>query len=119
MAKQLIDSMTVAWDPERYVDDYRQRLTKLVDKHLAKKQGLVRESEAAEHDTEDAATNVVDFMALLKNSLGRKGRASASPKAADDDNAPAARPRKAAGKMTATKKTAKPAPKKQGARNSR
>lgn len=77
MAEQLIESMTVDWEPGRYIDDYRDRLVKLVDKHVAKKQGLVKESKADDREPEDAATNVVDFMALLKNSLKRKGSTAA------------------------------------------
>jgi DNA end-binding protein Ku len=78
MATQLIDSMTVDWAPERYVDDYRERLTELVDKHLANKSGLVHEEEGGDHAPENAATNVVDFMALLKDSLKKKEKSGES-----------------------------------------
>lgn len=122
MARQLIDSMTVDWDPERYVDDYRERLTKLVDKHLTKKQGLVSESAATEHESEDAATNVVDFMALLKNSLGKKGRPAARSGAQDEEGSVATGARKtSARKVAASKKAAaaRPAAKKRTAKSAR
>jgi DNA end-binding protein Ku len=73
MANELIDSMTVEWQPDRYIDDYRERLSQLVEKQLARKQGLIHEETAVEALPENAATNVVDFMALLKNSLNKKG----------------------------------------------
>jgi DNA end-binding protein Ku len=130
MAEQLIDSMTVEWEPDRYVDDYRERLVKLVDKHVARKQGLVSEPKSDEHEPENAATNVVDFMALLKNSLNRKGGGSLGKQAASGKQAgsspvtttpkkkaarkagaaksPAAQsPKKSAPKTSARKKTAK------------
>ncbi|MDB6060319.1 MAG: Ku protein [Verrucomicrobiaceae bacterium] len=68
MATQLIDTMSVPWNPESYIDDHRQRLSELVEKQLASKKGLIHEDEDADEPTE-AATNVVDFMALLKKSL--------------------------------------------------
>lgn len=112
MAQQLIDSMTVDWEPGRYVDDYRERLTKLVDKHLAKKQGLVREVDEEEREDEGTATNVVDFMALLKNSLSRKGGSAAT----DDEGSP--RKARAAAKKTAAKKSPRKAPAKAASKKS-
>jgi DNA end-binding protein Ku len=105
MAEQLIESMTVDWEPTRYVDDYRERLVKLVDKHLASKQGIVRERKEEDDHGEDAATNVVDFMALLKNSLNRKGKAPA--KQPEQKKASDTPPKKAARKAPA-KSPAKP-----------
>ena len=121
MAEQLIDSMTVEWEPQNYVDDYRERLVKLVDKHVAKRQGLVREAKADEREPENAATNVVDFMALLKNSLNRKGKNPAGKQAQSARTAAVAPNKKAsrkpaestkspatkAGKTPARKKSAK------------
>jgi DNA end-binding protein Ku len=121
MAEQLIDSMTVEWRPQNYVDDYRERLVKLVDKHVAKKQGLVREAKADEREPENAATNVVDFMALLKNSLNRKGKSPAGKQAQSAKTVAVAPKKKAprkpaestkspatkAGKTPAKKKSAK------------
>lgn len=71
MATQLVDSMTVPWNAENYVDDYRDKLTKILEKRLAAKQGLVQEP-GTEEESVEAATNVVDFMSLLKESLKKK-----------------------------------------------
>ena len=72
MAEQLIDSMTVKWNAATYQDDYREKLTKIVEKRVAAKKGLIEEDDSEEVSAE-AATNVVDFMALLKQSLQKKG----------------------------------------------
>lgn len=80
MAGQLVDSMTVAWTPGDYVDDYRQRLTEIVEKQLASKQGLIHETEEHQEAFEHATTNVVDFMSLLEESL-KSGRRSAGARA--------------------------------------
>ncbi len=72
MATQLVDSMTVEWQAESYRDDYRDQLIRVVEERVAAKQGLIRE-EPEEEAPPEAATNVVDFMALLKESLKNKG----------------------------------------------
>lgn len=63
MARSLIDSMTVGWDPEQYRDTYRQRVMDLID---AKRRG---ESVVSEGETGDTAA-VVDLMQALERSLG-------------------------------------------------
>jgi DNA end-binding protein Ku len=111
MAEQLIESMTVAWEPARYVDDYRERLSRLVDKHLARKQGVVRESKSRDSEPENAATNVVDFMALLKNSLHRKGGTKADADGGTPRQKAAATTPKKPAKKAAAKSSPKPAAK--------
>jgi DNA end-binding protein Ku len=84
MAKQLVDSMTVKWDVASYTDDYRETLMKIVEKRLGSKRGLIQE--VPEEPEVDTATNVVDFMALLKQSLQKKG-GSRGEKAAEKKSA--------------------------------
>jgi DNA end-binding protein Ku len=78
MASQLVESMTAPWKPEQYKDEFHGRLRKLIDETTAKRRGkktrVPSEPEAA---TVEETTNVVDFMALLKRSLEKKGTASA------------------------------------------
>lgn len=71
MAAQLVESMSMPWQPDDYQDRYRERLLTIVEKHLAE-QG--EEEVVVEPETErpEAATNVVDFMSLLKQSLEQK-----------------------------------------------
>jgi DNA end-binding protein Ku len=98
MAGKLIDSMTVAWQPADYIDDHRERLAALVEKRLAAKQGLIHETEEHEQKFEHAATNVVDFMALLEKSLkSGKRKAGAETTEVDEATTAPARSRKKAG----------------------
>lgn len=82
MAAQLIESMSSPWQPEHYKDEFRARLGKVIEKRM-KRKGVVRPIEEAEAP-EDATTNVVDFMALLKKSIQSEKRTPAK-------SAPAAR----------------------------
>src|SRR5690606_3932648 len=72
MAAQLEESMTVEFDPDSYVDDFRARLHEVIDARIRAQEGTVTTPEAEEED-EQPATNVVDFMALLRQSLAGKG----------------------------------------------
>ena len=108
MAEQLIESMAGQWNPKEYKDEFRDRLSKVIDERLRSK-GKVPKKDIAEDDTPDnAATNVVDFMALLQKSLSTNKRTPAK-------EAPA---KKATGKKPAAKKAAakKPAAKKKPVR---
>lgn len=81
MASQLLESMTVEWNPEDYADEFRARLRKLIDERVAKQQGKkVKASKAPAAEAPHATTNVVDFMALLKRSLDKKDGAAAGSK---------------------------------------
>ncbi len=113
MATQLIENMTVPWNPANYVDDHRQRLSALVERQLANKKGLIHEDPDVEEPAE-AATNVVDFMALLKKSLAGKSAAKAAGentqkpvrKSAPADIGAKSAPKKSAAKKTPAKKSA-------------
>ena len=92
MAEKLIESMAAEWTPEAYRDDFEDRLHKMIQRRI-KEHGdatvrLKDEGKAPEH----AATNVVDFMSLLQQSLKKKG-GRAAPAAKDDDEKPKARTR--------------------------
>ncbi|HEX4023596.1 MAG TPA: Ku protein [Steroidobacteraceae bacterium] len=86
MAGQLIDSMTSAWNPADYRDDFRDRLRGIIEQHIASETGG-KPPPARAPAGRAAATNVVDFMALLQKSLAAKGEAGGrrAPRA----NAPA------------------------------
>jgi DNA end-binding protein Ku len=62
MASQLIESLTVTWDPKRYKDTYREKLLDVI-KRKAKGEEIVTEP-----DREKAA-EVVDLMAALEASI--------------------------------------------------
>lgn len=74
MATTLVDQMTEAWSPERYTDDYRSALMKLIDAKIRSGGKAIPPREKAR-----PATNVVDLLEVLRESLespgGAKGRA--------------------------------------------
>lgn len=91
MAEQLIESMTSDWRPEEYKDDFRDRLRQVIEKRM-KSKGALAAFEEPEAEEAEAATNVVNFMALLKKSIDTKQRTPAKK------TAKTASPRKAAAK---------------------
>ena len=95
MATQLVESMATKWTPDDYHDEFRARLSEIIRKRIKQKGATAKVVE--EHDAHDegAATNVVDFVALLQKSLGNKGGKPAAVK-----KAPA---KKAAAKKTPAK----------------
>jgi DNA end-binding protein Ku len=97
MAEQLIESMTSQWRPDEYKDDFRDRLRQVIEKRM-KSKGALASIEEPEAEEAEAATNVVDFMALLKKSIDTKKRTPAEK----SQKTPA---RKAAKKGKATKKS--------------
>ncbi len=80
MAEQLIKSMTSEWKPAAYHDAFRDRLSAIIKKRI-KSAGATTKFEEPE-PREDAATNVVDFVSLLKQSLDTKKRTPAKKNAA-------------------------------------
>ena len=82
MAEELIDTMSTEWRPEEFKDDFRATLRKLVDARIAKhgKKATKRIADREKFEP-GAATNVVDFMALLKKSLAAKERGNSKPQA--------------------------------------
>lgn len=104
MAQQLIESMAGEWKPEDYKDEFRARLHKVIEKRL-KQKGVVEAPEAESHLPENAATNVVDFMALLKQSISSNQRTPAKAVSAAKKAAKKA-PLKRAAKKTPVKRAA-------------
>jgi DNA end-binding protein Ku len=87
MAERLVEGMVAAWDPEKYKDDYRHDLMKMIEKRV--EAGELESSPEPAPKPKEARSNVVDLMALLKQSVEQGGK-----------------PKKAAAKSTAKKKTA-------------
>ena len=86
MAGTLLESMVAEWRPEDYRDDFRDKLRKTIDEQIAVQSGKAVKRATRSKTPEGAATNVVDFMALLKKSLDAKHGTAA--------NASDARPRR-------------------------
>jgi len=73
MAAQLIESMSAPWKPADFRDDFRAKLHAFVERRIASASGSKRRTEREPPPHPNAASNVVDFMALLKKSLDAKG----------------------------------------------
>lgn len=117
MALSLVEDMSEKWKPKEYHDTYREDVLKLVEKKVQAGQTHTITEPSGEAPA-PKASNVVDLVALLKQSLGSKGRgaASAAEEAEEDEEAapraPRARRSTGAGASkarTASKATAKPA----------
>jgi DNA end-binding protein Ku len=79
MATQLLESMSAKWRPDDYKDEFRAKLRRIIDTQIARQSGKKTKAKGPEPEAApDATTNVVDFMELLKKSLGKKGRPAAA-----------------------------------------
>ena len=67
MAKQLIDNLSAEWKPDKYTDEYRDNLMKVIQGKLKGRQPKLKERETAQ------SADVVDLMARLRASLEGKG----------------------------------------------
>ncbi|HEY4093478.1 MAG TPA: Ku protein [Luteibacter sp.] len=106
MAVDLVKSMAGKWKPDDYRDDFRDKLRKVIEKRLKSKGVTTTVEEDDDRVPEHATTNVVDFMELLKKSIGAKKRTPAKKAAATKPAAKKASPKKTATKKAAVKKTA-------------
>lgn len=97
MAEQLVSTMAGEFEPEKYSDKYKDNLMEIINAKLKGKKIEVEEPEEKE------ATNVVDLMARLQESLA-KGKKKADKKSDTDSDTDA--------DMEADTKAAKAKPKK-------
>jgi len=104
MAKQLIGSMADKWQPEKFRDEFEQRLGAVIKKRLKSKGSIANLDKKSEVE-EDATTNVVDFMSLLQKSLASNKRTPAKTTKSVAKK-PARAPTKAAAKSASTRKPA-------------
>ena len=70
MAKALVGNLAAAWDPEKYTDEYRENLMKIIKAKMKGKQPHL-----VEH-VEPQNAEVVDLMERLRQSLQGTGRAA-------------------------------------------
>jgi DNA end-binding protein Ku len=102
MAKQLIDSLTSEFSPERFRDEYRDKVLDLIEQKAAGVETVVEAPAAVEE------TKVVDLLAALEASVkdaraARKRHPAAAEDAAAEDEVEAAapKPKKARAKKSA------------------
>ena len=110
-SEQLIETMSTEWKPDEYKDEFRARLQKVIKERMAA-HGVVKHAEEEHEAAEGTATNVVDFMSLLQQSIDRNKRTPARKHVAE----PTA---KAPAKKSAARKTTKAATKKAPAKTTR
>lgn len=75
MAVNLIKDLSGKWEPEKYHDEYREAMTKWLDQKTAEIEKQTARKKPAHRRTPD---DVVDFISLLKKSMGKKGKKSAA-----------------------------------------
>lgn len=111
-SQQLIDAMSSDWEPGNYKDEFRSRLQKVIKERM-EAHGVVRRKSEAPEAAEGAATNVVDFMSLLQQSITSKRRTPAKKGARahrheeEEEEAPARQPAKKTAKRATTRKATK------------
>ena len=113
MAKQLIASMADKWTPADFRDEFKHRLSAVIEKRLKAKGMVTNVDGRDEADEEAATTNVVDFMSLLQKSLASNKRTPAKspgkPAAKATGKAAAKSAARTADKAAPAKKAAKKA----------
>ena len=78
MARQLVESLSAKWQPEKYTDEYRDNLMRIIKGKLKGKTPRLKERETPQQ------AEVIDLMARLRASLegtARKGKAARTPAA--------------------------------------
>ncbi|MEG3192438.1 non-homologous end joining protein Ku [Lysobacter sp. D1-1-M9] len=106
-SEQLIETMSGDWQPDQYTDEFRERLQAVITKRM-KATGVVKREAEEPSVAEDASTNVVDFMALLQQSIDKNKRTPARKSAGKAEDKPGKdKPAKKASKKAAKKTPAK------------
>lgn len=103
MAERLVEGMVSDWEPEKYRDDYYKDLKKLINDRI--EAGQLEESpELPPAPKPQRGAQVVDLMALLKQSVEEKGSGGGRKTAAKK---PARKPAKKAARKPARKTASK------------
>ncbi|MDB5960663.1 MAG: Ku protein [Massilia sp.] len=96
MAMALVEGMSEEWNPEQYHDTYREDVLALVEKKVKAKQTKTI-TQPGKEARPAPSSNVVDLVALLQQSLGKKpGKAAAADEDEDDEPPPPKRAKKPA-----------------------
>jgi DNA end-binding protein Ku len=70
MAKQLVESMTGKWEPEKYKDEYKEALMEVIEEKVAAGGKDVAKPKKAKGVK---ATNVIDLVSVLQQSIDKHG----------------------------------------------
>jgi len=96
MAKALVEGMSEKWKPQQYHDTYREDVMAMIKKKIAANQTKTITEPEPEQD-KPAKSNVIDLVALLQASLGKKPSKAATEDDDDDDDPPPRKSRKPSG----------------------
>lgn len=91
MAQQLIDSMTTKWDPDAYVDDYREELEQMIEDKIEK-----GDKATPKPTRRKRPENVIDLVSVLKESLKETSKSKSKAKPAARKRSPARKSRRKA-----------------------
>jgi len=94
MARQLVNSLSAEWEPDKYKDDYREKVMALIE---AKAEG----NEIAVPEAQDRPAPVIDLMAALEASLARAKEAGREPAGKSANGSGASHSRRASKKASA------------------
>lgn len=120
MAEQLVKSMREEWNPDDYKDDYREKLHQVIEKRLKSKDVVESGDEEDDEAPKGSATNVVDFMSLLKKSIVENKRqpAKSRGKSATTGKGKSGTKKSASKKAASKKKPARKSTKKAASKSS-
>jgi DNA end-binding protein Ku len=76
MAEKLIEEMTEPWKPQQYRDTYREDLMKRINEKVRNKETHTL-TEPGEAEKPRKTAEIIDLMAVLKQSLEKGGRGGA------------------------------------------
>ena len=120
MALALVEGMSEEWHPEEYHDTYREDVMAVVEEKVRSNQTHTITMPGRERETPAAATNVIDLVALLQQSIGGKPGAKTAAKGSakrtaaandepeEEEEEAEAAPKRRAPPRTAAKSTARP-----------
>ena len=100
MAEQLVAALADSFKPEKYSDEYRNNLMKIIEAKMKGKKIRVEEPADAE------PTNVLDLMTRLQESLSQGGKPKKRKSAANGESGDAAAPKAAESKSKRRRKSA-------------
>lgn len=106
MATKLVDDMSEDWEPEQYRDSYRDDLMARIEEKIESGKTHQLTPPAAEEEAPRQGAKVIDMVALLRQSLGQRGKEDKEGAAPARRKAPARHA--AASKQPAAKRAATP-----------
>ncbi|MGZ8287570.1 MAG: non-homologous end joining protein Ku [Telluria sp.] len=110
MAMALVEGMSDEWDPAEYHDTYREDVMALVEQKVKANETKTITMPGKEKAAPTSG-NVIDLVALLQQSIGKKpGKAAAANDDEEDGEEEEAKPRKAPAKSAAKTAARKAAP---------